>query len=64
MEEEIVVINHTDKKLKAELSVTQTYKAKVVYDNDYRVFYRDDIVPKREIRILITEVEEESGGEE
>ena len=63
MEEEIVVINHTDKKIKAELSVTQTYRAKVVYDKDYRVFYKNDIVPKREIRILITEVEEEGEGE-
>ncbi|UYL65047.1 MAG: hypothetical protein OBKJMPBA_00015 [Methanophagales virus PBV304] len=64
MEEEIVVINHTDKKLKAELSVTQTYRAKVVYEKDYRVFYEDDIVPKREIKIVITEAEEEEGGEE
>lgn len=64
MEEEIVVINHTDKKLKAELSVTQTYKARVVYKNDYRVLYDDGIVSKREIIIVITEAEEEGGGEE
>jgi len=59
MEEKITVINHTTKKLRAELTVLLHYQGKTVHSNDYRVFDRDTSITKREFRILITEENEE-----
>ena len=59
MEEEITVINHTTKRLTAEIAVILHYKRKIVYSNDYRVFDNDAEVTKREFRVLITEENEE-----
>jgi len=63
MEEKITVINHTTKKLRAEIAIILHYRAKTVYANDYRVFYKDIEVTEREFRILITEENGEENGE-
>jgi len=59
MEEEIVIINHTNKTLKVGLVEQIEYNEKRVYANDFRVFDRDTLIAERKFKILITEEDEE-----
>jgi len=63
MEEEIVIINHTNKTLKVGLVEQIEYNEKRVYPNDFRVFDKDIQVTERKFKILITEENEENKGE-
>jgi len=62
MEEEIVIINNTNKTLKATIIEEKEYKAKRVFANDFRVFDKDIPTAKRKIRVLLVEEEEQEGG--
>ncbi len=64
MDEEIVIINHTKKTLKARLVEQIEYKEKRVNANDFRVFNKDIQIVERKFKVLITEENEEQGGEQ
>jgi len=58
MEEEITVINGTRHTFKAKLVEVIEYAEKRVSENDFRVFDRDIIPVKRELKIILTEEKE------
>jgi len=62
MEEEIVIINNTNKTLKATIIEEKEYKARRVFISDFRVFDKDIPIAKRKIRVIIEEEEEGQGG--
>ena len=57
MEEEIVIINHTKRTLKATLIEEIEYNERQVYASDFRVFDRDIPIAKRKFRIIVEEKE-------
>jgi len=59
MEEEIVIINHTKKTLKATLIEEIEYNERRVYASDFRVFDRDIPIAKRKFRIIVEEEKEQ-----
>ena len=59
MEEEIVIINHTKKTLKATLIEEIEYNERRVYASDFRVFDRDIPITKRKFRIIVEEEKEQ-----
>ena len=63
MEEEIVIINHTRKILKARLVEQTEYSEKRIYANDFRVFDKNTQIAERKFKILITEENGEQKGE-
>ena len=63
MEEEIVIINNTNKTLKATIIEEKEYKTRRVFISDFRVFDKDIPVAKRKIRVIIEEEEEQKGGQ-